>query len=294
VKYDLIGLGECMIELSATQPLAQARNLRKSYGGDVMNTLVQAARLGSRTGFISRVGDDPFGAGLRREWESEGIDASQAPLVEGLNGVYFISLLTNGEREFCYYRANSAASQLQPADLNAEFIASGRCLLISGITQAISEGAEATTLEAARIAKQHGLRVAFDPNYRARLWAARGGLNAARAATKSVLPLVDILLPSGPADFEVFDLKSDLDVLELAPIVALKIGAEGVWIRDETRRVQVPAEPVTVVDTTGAGDAWNAGFLHHLLRGATPTAAAQAGNLQAAKVVQAYGAIPEG
>ena len=291
VKYDLIGLGECMIELSSTQPLAQARSLRKSYGGDVMNTLVHAARLGSRTGFISRVGHDPFGAGLRREWEAEGIDISQAPLVAGLNGVYFISLLPDGEREFSYYRANSAASQLQPADLNIDFIASSRCLLISGITQAISESAEATTLEAARIAKQSGVQVVFDPNYRAQLWSSRGGLSAARVAVQNLLPLVDVLLPSGPADLEVFDLNADLDVLELAPLVALKTGADGAWIRAEGQPVHLPAERVSVIDTTGAGDAWNAGFLHHLLRGATPITAALAGHRQAAKVVQVQGAI---
>ena len=292
MTFDLIGLGECMVELSATEPLALARSLRKSYGGDVMNTLVHAARLGSRTGFISRVGDDPFGAGLLEAWQGEGIDVSQAPLVTGLNGVYFISLLAGGEREFTYYRSNSAASQLQPADLSAEYIASSRCLLISGITQAISSSAEATTLEAAQIAKRHGVRVAFDPNYRPRLWAARGGLSNARAAMQRVLPLVDLLLPSAPADLELFDLAAELDVLQLAPLVALKAGADGAWIRSDAQNILIPAERVTVVDTTGAGDAWNAGFLHHLLRGATPSAAARAGNSCAGVVVQAHGAIP--
>lgn len=291
MTLDLIGLGECMIELSATEPLGQALTLRKSYGGDVMNTLVHAARLGSRTGFISRVGNDPFGAGLLEMWRGEGIDVSQAPLVEGLNGAYFISLLSGGEREFTYYRSNSAASQLRPADLSADYIASSRCLLISGITQAISTSAEATTLKAARIAKQHGVRVAFDPNYRARLWATRGGLRAARAALQRVLPLIDVLLPSASADLELFDLTAELDVLELAPLVALKVGADGAWIRGEAQSIQIPTERVNVVDTTGAGDAWNAGFLHHLLCGATATAAARAGNRCAGVVVQAHGAI---
>ena len=160
MTFDLIGLGECMIELSATEPLARARTLRKSYGGDVMNTLVHAARLGSRTGFISRVGNDPFGAGLLEAWLGEGVDVSQAPLTEGQNGAYFISLLAGGEREFTYHRSNSAASQLQPADLSAEYIASSHCLLISGITQAISSSAEATTLQAAQIAKRQAPRCA--------------------------------------------------------------------------------------------------------------------------------------
>ena len=259
MTLDLIGLGECMVELSATEPLGSAQTLRKSYGGDVLNTLVHAARLGSKTGFISRVGNDPFGAGLQSAWRGEGVDVSQAPLVDGLNGVYFISLLAGGEREFSYYRSHSAASQLQSADLSAAYIASSRCLLISGITQAISASAEAATLAAARIAKQHGVRVAFDPNYRPKLWATRGGLSAARAAVQRVLPLIDVLLPSAPADLELFDLTADSDILELAPLVALKTGADGAWIGSDATRHHIPTTPVVVVDTTGAGDAWNAG-----------------------------------
>ena len=107
-----------------------------------------------------------------------------------------------------------------------------------------------------------------------------------------VLPLVDVLLPSAPADLELFDLTTELEVLQLAPLVALKVGADGAWIRGDAQPIQIPAKRVTVVDTTGAGDAWNAGFLHHLLRGAIATTAARAGNRCAGSVVRAHGAIP--
>ncbi|HEX8602045.1 MAG TPA: PfkB family carbohydrate kinase, partial [Pseudoduganella sp.] len=77
-RFDLIGLGECMVEFNATEPLSQAVGFSKAYGGDVLNALVTAARQGARTAFVSRVGDDPFGAGLRAAWQEEGIDVSRA------------------------------------------------------------------------------------------------------------------------------------------------------------------------------------------------------------------------
>ena len=284
MNLDIIGLGECMVELYASQTLGVATTLQKSYGGDVLNTLVHASRLGSRTGFISRVGHDPFGFGLLEAWQSEGIDTSQAPLLDGENGVYFISLLENGEREFTYRRVNSAASHIKPSDLNTEFIASSRLILLSGITQAISSSAELTTLAAAKIAKENGVLVAFDPNYRPKLWAVRGGLKAARAAALELLPLVDVLLPSAPTDLELLTREQ----MQIVPVVALKSGAEGVWIGE----THVPAQVVRVVDTTGAGDAWNGGFLNHWLQTKDPILAAQAANKVAAQKIQFRGAIP--
>ncbi len=284
MKFEIIGLGECMIELYADQPLGIATTLQKSYGGDVLNTLVHASRLGSRTAFISKVGNDPFGLGLLKTWQSEGVNTSQAPLVDGENGVYFISLLENGEREFTYRRANSAASQIMPSDLNAEFIASSRLILLSGITQAISSSAEATTLAAAQIAKKHGVLVAFDPNYRPKLWAARGGVQVAREAALELLPFVDVLLPSAPTDLELLTQTQ----MQTVALVALKSGAEGVWIN----KTHIPAQVVQVVDTTGAGDAWNAGFLHYWLKTQDPLQAAQAAHKVAAQKIQSRGAVP--
>ncbi len=284
MNFDIIGLGECMVELYANQSLGVATILEKSYGGDVLNTLVHASRLGSRTAFISKVGNDPFGLGLLKTWQIEGVDTSQVPLVEGENGVYFISLLENGEREFTYRRANSAASQIIPSDLNPNFIASSRLILLSGITQAISSSAAATTLAAAQIAREHGVLVAFDPNYRPKLWALRGGLEAARAAALELLPLVDVLLPSAPTDLELLS----QDQMRIVPVVALKSGAEGVWIN----QTHVPAHVVQVVDTTGAGDAWNAGFLYFYLQTNDLILAAREAHGVAGRKIQARGAIP--
>lgn len=282
--FDLVGLGECMVEFNAAGSLSQAARFDRAYGGDVLNALVSAARQGARTAFVSRVGDDPFGAGLRAAWQEEGIDVSRAPLVPGENGVYFISLDARGERSFTYRRAGSAASQLAAAQVDEAFIASARCVLLSGITQAISPGARAATLAAARFARQHGVLVAYDPNYRPRLW---GAPDHAREACAELLPYVDILLPSLPADGDMFPCPPQ----SLVGHAVVKRGEEGcdVWLRGE--RTTVPAAAATVVDTTGAGDAWNGAYLAALLRGEPPAAAAALANRVAAATLAHRGAI---
>lgn len=293
MKLDLIGIGEAMIELYAAEKLGVSRTLQKSYGGDVLNSLVHASRLGFTTGFITRVGNDPFGAALRQTWQTEGVDISQAPLVDGENGVYLISLLEDGEREFTYRRANSAASQLQPQDLESAYIRQSQMLLLSGITQAISSSAEATTLAAAQIAKQHGVQVVFDPNYRPKLWAARGGLPSAQAAARQLLPLVDILLPSSPTDLDVFAVPHSQALFDLAAVVAVKNGADGALVRHDQQIMAVPSVQGIVVDTTGAGDAWNAGFITQILQHKNTLQAAQFANALAAEKIKYRGAIPQ-
>lgn len=300
---DLIGLGECMVEFHAPESLGHAPSLTRAYGGDVLNALVSAARLGGRTGFITRVGQDPFGPSLLSCWQAEGIDTSHAPLVPGENGVYFISLGPGGEREFTYRRAGSAASALTAEEVDPGYVASSRALLLSGITQALSDSAQAATLHAAQLAREAGTLVAFDPNYRPGLWAVRGGAGAARAALAELLPHVDLLLPSFPAD-GLFLPGAATDAAQaagafgrLAPVVALKAGAGGAWLCSPQCSpegvVHTPAEPdVQVVDTTGAGDAWNGAFLAGLLDRQPLTRALRLANITAARKLRFRGAIP--
>jgi 2-dehydro-3-deoxygluconokinase len=293
-----------MVELWSDGALGQAPTLHKSFGGDVLNALVTAARMGSKTGFMTRVGDDPFGSSLLQAWRAEGIDTTHAPLVDGVNGIYFVSVQTDGEREFSYCRAGSAASMLAPADLDHSYLASARILLLSGITQALSDSAQAATLAAARIAKAAGTLIAYDPNYRPCLWADRAGspeagLAFAQAAVRELLPLVDIVLPSVPGDLPILGEPTSIESMALSlaaigpRIVSFKAGAEGASIFENDRLVNVAAEPVIkVVDTTGAGDAWNGAFLHLLAQGCSALEAAAQANRIAARKLAYRGAIP--
>lgn len=286
-----------MVELWSDQPLSETPTLNVAYGGDVLNSLVTASRLGAQVGLVTRVGTDPFGPGLLRAWQAEGIDVRSAPLVPGENGVYFISVQADGEREFTYRRTGSAASAMRPEDLNPTYLESARIVLLSGITQAISDTAEATTMEAARVARAAGVQVAYDPNYRANLWAKRGGLAAAQRAAQSLLPLVDILLPSHPADHGLVNASPGEDTLErylnCAPLVAVKRGEEGVTLAEGECVTHVPAVPAAHVrDTTGAGDAWNGAFLYALTQQRGLLEAARLANSVASQTLAYRGAIP--
>lgn len=282
-RLDVIGVGECMVEFHSAEALAQATTFHRAYGGDVLNALVAAARQGARAAFVSRVGDDPFGPALLAAWRAEGIDTSHAPLVPGENGVYFISVDAQGERSFTYRRGGSAAAGMT-AELDEAFIASSRCLLLSGITQAISPGARAATLAAADIARRHGVTVAYDPNYRPRLWA---GIDAARAACAELLPFVDILLPSLPADADVLPAPAET----LVPHAAVKLGEAGCRVWYEGSWTDIAPVPAQVVDTTGAGDCWNGTYLAALMRDMAPAAAAALANAAAAAKLAHRGAI---
>lgn len=295
MSVDLVAIGEGMVEFHAQMPGRNADLFRRGFAGDVVNTLIHAARLGVSTALVSRIGDDAFGPQLRAAWAEEGIDLSHAPTVPGENGVYFVLTDDRGEREFLYRRAGSAASGLSPDDLDLPWLGGARMILLSGITQAISATAEATVAAAAAL----GRPAAYDPNYRPRLWARRGGLVAARAALVAVAPRVDWILPSYPADLPLIGAEGadPRDALaafaDFGPDVAMKMGADGVMLRHGGATAHVPAVPVeSVIDTTGAGDAWNAAFLAGLLSGATPVSAAADANLHAAGTLGHRGAIP--
>lgn len=297
---DLIAIGEGMVEFHAEGGGFSGADLfRRGFAGDVVNTLIHASRLGLRCGLVSRIGADAFAPALLDAWRAEGLDLSHAPVVPGENGIYFILTDANGEREFLYRRAGSAASMLGPGDLDAAFLAGARLVLVSGITQAISASAQAlvAAVAALPLAKAAGV---YDPNYRPHLWAARGGVVAAQAAFSELAPRMRWLLPSFPADLVLLGAGPDLPASEalrrfaaFGPDVALKLGEDGVLISVGGVVAQVPAVKVAkVIDSTGAGDAWNAAFLAGLLQGKAAPQAALAANLHAAGTLGYPGAIP--
>jgi 2-dehydro-3-deoxygluconokinase len=302
---DVVGVGEAMVELWSEAPLGKASILHRGYGGDVLNTLVMCSRLGLRTGFVSRVGNDPFGSSLIESWQAESVDTQCCPLVDGKNGVYFISRLPGGQREFSYRRSRSAASEIKPENIHPAYLAESRVLLVSGITQAISSSAEAATLHAVETARKFGTVVAYDPNYRPQLWRDRSvetgveGLELAKSAFQTLLPLVDILLISHPDDVELLENQTS-DALEVVDslrrndlTIAIKRGAEGGTLSiDGHTHSALPTAIDRVADTTGAGDAWNAGLLYGLLRQLPPDLALQFANAVAAWKIGRFGAIP--
>jgi 2-dehydro-3-deoxygluconokinase len=255
---DIVSIGECMLELFSEEPMGEAETFTRSLAGDSLNILVAAQRLGSTTGYITRLGDDPFAEYLLGAWRNEGMDASRVKVVDGFNAVHFVSLLPGGDRKFTCYRKDSAPSTMQPSDLDHDYIGDARILHVSGIGQAISTTARATILEAVRIADHRGVSVSYDPNYRHQLWTPE----EAREAMEEILPYVDYFLPSAPADTEtLLGTTNPREAIAFsrdkgADTVAVTCGESGAVVAVGEDVFDVPVRtPSPVVDTTGAGDA---------------------------------------
>ena len=291
---DLISIGECMIELFAEEPIETADTFTRSLAGDSFNICVAAQRLGTSTGYVTRLGDDPFADYLLGTFQSLGIDTSGVKKVEGFNAAHFVALMPDGNREFVYYRAGSAPSTLQPDDLDPDYIGSAKVLHCSGVALAISESARATVMRAAQIAKERGIKVSYDPNYRHQLWSTED----MRKAASELLPYVDYFLPNVPDDsqalmgsddpYEVVDHFRGLGV----PVVAVTHGEHGAVIGCDEGIFDIPAySPDGPIDTTGAGDAFNGGLIHGLLNGLSVPEAGRLGTLTAGLKLRGRGAL---
>jgi 2-dehydro-3-deoxygluconokinase len=290
---DIISLGESMVEFYCDGPISQARTFQSSVGGDTMNTIVAASRLGSKCGYITKLAEDQFGEYLLNRWKAENIDVSSVKRVpDGFNGMYFISLSADGQREFIYYRTGSAASTITPLDLDVDYIKSAKILHTSGISQAISKTSLQTVEQAIQMAKKKKVKVSFDPNYRSKLWTKEQALRAYEA----VLPHVDIVVPDETYGMlinksipeEIMDYFTVFKI----PIIALKLGAKGVLLKERGHDPrQYGVLDVKVMDTTGAGDAFNGGFLHGICQGYSVDDAAVLGTITAGLKVMGRGAV---
>lgn len=291
----IVAVGECMIELSGVE----GDVCRLGYGGDTLNTSVYLARLGVPTSYLTAIGCDPFSDRLVGAWSSEGIDMSLV-LRDGerLPGLYAITTDPAGERSFHYWRDQSAARFLMglPGAQRAfERAASARLLYLSGITLSLFDDTGRSRLSAlCEAVRAAGGQVAFDPNYRPRGWSSR---DEARAAIGAFARMVDIALPTLSDETALWDLASAEQVIDWwrgagASEVAVKLGADGAMVATTTApaHVATPHRPI-VVDTTGAGDGFNAAYLAARSAGIDPVAAAAQGNRLAAAIIAYPGAI---
>lgn len=283
-SIDILSIGEAMVELSCEGNLRQAQNFSRSFGGDTFNTAMAARRLGSSVAYITRLGNDAFGQAVQETILKEGIQIANPKAPRGTTGLYFASIDSQAEREFCYYRKDSAASLIGPEDVSEEFIQASKIVYASGISMAISESSCQAVIKAFELAQKHNVMTAFDPNYREALW---GGSEKAIDAFNEILPLVDILLPSFPSDTaNIIDFQRPEQVIDYflfkgVKLVAAKVGAAGAYVGYKQEIQHVPALNVKPVDTTGAGDAFNGGFLHGLAQGEPLLQCARLGNVTA-------------
>ena len=283
-----------MIELFSEEPMDTAETFTRSVAGDSLNIIVAASRLGTNTGYITKLGNDPFEGYLLDIFTSEGIDTTHVLSSDGFNAVHFVTVMPDGDREFVYYRAGSAPSTIKPEELNPEYISGAKIMHCSGIAQAISSSSRATVLAAAQIAQLNGVPVSYDPNYRHQLW----NPSEAKEAMEELMPYVDIFLPSAPADSKVlFETEDPEKVIQEAnrrgvETVVVTLGEDGALIGAENEVMQLDPMPAgPVIDTTGAGDSFKGGFIHGFLEGKSVAESALIGNVCAGITITGRGAL---
>ena len=291
--------GECMIELRGQAFGA----MQQGFGGDTLNTAIYLARLcrdrDLRVSYATALGDDPFSAHMETAWRAEGIDTSLVRRFDDrLPGLYAIQVDAAGERHFSYWRDASAVrgyfdASKTPLEAAADELAA---LYLSGISLAIlpPEGRERLLAVMARVRAKGG-KVAFDNNFRPRLWSSPA---EARTFHDLAYGLSDIVLITLDDEMALRDETSAdrtlADALALrVPEVVVKRGVEPTLVRIAgTPPASVPVETVSqIIDTTAAGDSFAGAYLAMRLTGIDPVAAARAANRLAAMVIQHPGAI---
>lgn len=289
---DILSLGEPMWEMTAIP--SEPGKYTLGFGGDTANFCVAAARQGARVGYITRVGDDPFGNDLREMWKREGIDCSQVTVDElASTGGYFVHHGPEGHT-FSYARTGSAASKLAPGDIEPDAVADAQFVHTSGITQAISTSARAAALAMFQEARKMGVTTAFDANFRPRLWT----VSEAQAALAEILPVTDYFFPSFE-DAVALSGSSDHDEILRwahrfgAQVVVLKLGSEGVKISqgEGADVMQMASFPVDTVDATGAGDCFAGAVIARMAMGDLLLDAVRYANAAAALTTTEFGAI---
>jgi 2-dehydro-3-deoxygluconokinase len=289
----LVCLGEPMLEFNQLPVGADGRVLYlEGFGGDTSNAAIAAARQGVSVAYFTALGQDPAGERLLALWAHEGVNT------EGVRrsairatAVYFVTHGPAGH-EFLYYRRDSAASGYTPADLEVALL-QGACIFhASGISQGISTSAADAVFAAIAIARAAGVRVAYDTNFRPRLWPAP----RASAVIHAAVGQADIALP-GLDDAQALTGLTDPDAiadfyLRLGPrVVVLKMGAAGALLATPETRVPIAAHPCRPVDATGAGDTFCGSFLARLILGDAPEPAARYAAVAAALKTEGYGAV---
>jgi 2-dehydro-3-deoxygluconokinase len=294
----VVSIGECMVEIG---PAGEPGLYRMGFAGDTFNTawyLRRRLRADWSVDYVSAVGTDAASDRMIDFMEGAGVGTSHvARLPDATVGLYLIEL-KDGERSFSYWRGQSAAKRLAEHEGRLRAALDGAALAyVSGITLAILAPQDRTRLLSALADyRTGGGRVAFDPNLRPRLWPSPAAMTVALAEAARH---ADIVLPSFEDDAGAF---GDPDpaacarryaALGAAEVVVKNGAGRMAALADGAAHVHDPVPAPEVVDTTAAGDSFNAGYLACRLTGGTVPEALAAGSALAARVVGGRGALVE-
>ncbi|MEM5835154.1 MAG: sugar kinase [Candidatus Aenigmatarchaeota archaeon] len=280
---DVLTIGELLIDfIGGEGSLEETKTFEKCFGGAPGNLAIACSRLGLKVAIISRVGNDAFGRFLLDTLKREGVDTSYIEIDEKhRTGLAFVSHIK--ERQFLFYRGAEMFIKGREDLDNFKYICFGSIPLITKTSRR-------AVLKAIKIGKKMRAKICFDPNIRLNLWK-EDTLNWVR----KILEKVDLLLlteEEAKIIFEERNLETLIEnIRKKFELIGIKMGARGSMIIQGNKIVKMPAIKVKVIDTTGAGDAWNAGLLFSLINGYDLITSAKIANICGALCVSKKGAI---
>jgi 2-dehydro-3-deoxygluconokinase len=295
-KKRVIAIGEVMVELAR----GSDGRFSAGCGGDTFNTAVYLARAGIDVAYATALGDDPYSDSMVAMAAAEGIKTELMLRVPGrLPGLYMIETDGKGERSFRYWRGEAPARELfELPDWNkiAQAMFGARLIYFSGITLSLYSNVGLGRLFAViEMARKEGAKIVFDANFRPAGW--KGDLKRARTVFAEALKRVDVALPTYDDEAVLWgDPSPEATVERLQAFgigeIAVKNGPHSALVAAGGRQEFIPAAPdVQPIDTTAAGDSFNAAYIAARLSGENPGNAAAAGHKLAAEKVRHRGAI---
>ncbi|WP_203333686.1 sugar kinase [Planococcus beigongshangi] len=270
-KLDVFTFGETMVLFQPEQmiPLEYVHQFPKKIGGAESNVAIGLTRLGHSVGWFSKLGNDPFGRFILKSIRGEGVDTSSCQFTDKApTGLFFKEQLSPENMNIHYYRKDSAASLMEPADLDITAIARSKILHISGITPALSTSSYRTVMKAIEVAKQNSTMIVFDPNLRLKLWSAE----RAKEVFNEIAEKADVVLP-GLDEGQLMTGETGAEAIAEAlikdsdKIIVIKLGHKGAYLRSMSEKIYIDGFKVDkVVDPVGAGDGFAAGIISGILR----------------------------
>ncbi|HEY8789922.1 MAG TPA: sugar kinase [Actinopolymorphaceae bacterium] len=276
-RPDVVTVGETMalVAFNDTGPVRVGSTGRLSIGGAESNVAIGLARLGHRSAWIGRVGDDAMGRLIESTLRGEGVDVSGVTHDPDVaTGAMLREHRSFDRFRVDYYRKGLAGSRLAPEHLDPALVGSASIVHVTGISPAVSPTAGAAALRAMELAHRVGATVSFDVNHRSALWSSAQATSVLTDFTEAS----DIVF-AGPEEAELVagvepgsvGVEGLVELLAQhgAQEVVIKNGVAGAtgWLRDGDELVSVPARAVTCIDPVGAGDAFVAGYLSARLDG---------------------------
>lgn len=292
--HGFASVGECMIELSGQNE----QQWHMGFAGDTLNTAWYVRALSKSdfpVDYVTAFGDDAFSQQQIAFLSANGIGTDRSPIIQGARpGLYAITL-TGAERSFTYWRNDSAARRLaENPDQLKKNLSDRKMIYFSGITLAIilPEHRQAF-LDIIKQCRANGSQIAFDPNFRPALWTDH---NLARELISEAMRCSDIALPTLPDEQALFgDKDGEACIARLATLgvkeIIVKDGTDPAIVQFEGQQTLVPSVKANAIDTTGAGDSFNGGYLAARLEGKSPVEAAKQAHTLAARVVECRGAL---